>query len=372
MTAVDELREALRSAADTADPPQDLLAGARRRMRRARRIRAGVAAGVTAAVCAASVSLMPSLEPERKAALVPLPPAPSRFFVTLTSKSLEAAKDLTVRDVGTGKVVAKVPNPADLQVWSNVNATWDSRVYYLSGWSKGGDVARLYRLELDTAGKVRGLTRVRDLADANPEDLAVSPDGRTVAFPATEPDGRAADVRIQLSSLSGGATRTVAVRATRGAHSLSWSANGQRLVFVAGPLHYADRPDDVYVVDVRGDGQPERARRVIETRGALGELARPVLSADGTRVYVSAAQGSPSWTRLLELDAATGKQRRVLFQQQYKGGTQMVWMFSRVSPSLSGTALILWSGSSGHRVDLATGKVHRFPFPGRQPQILTW
>ncbi|MFI0448203.1 hypothetical protein [Actinomadura sp. 6N118] len=59
MTTLEELRDTLRSAADTAVPPPGLMDGARRRVRRERRARIGVAAGLTAAACAAALLLVP-------------------------------------------------------------------------------------------------------------------------------------------------------------------------------------------------------------------------------------------------------------------------------------------------------------------------
>jgi hypothetical protein len=101
----------------------------------------------------------------------------------------------------------------------------------------------------------------------------------------------------------------------------------------------------------------------------------PVLSADGRHVYLAAAttKGKRS-TRVLELDARTGRQLRVMYEQPYTGkGGGGNWDFVHLARDPSGTMLLVVDpGGRAHRIDIASRRVTSMPFPGGVPNAFTW
>lgn len=158
-----------------------------------------------------------------------------------------------------------------------------------------------------------------------------------------------------------------------GAESLSWSADGARLGFAAT---FRGGRTELRILDAAAGHDLLKASRPVAERG-LGQLTTPVLGADGSKVYVIAAQpaedGGPSWTRLIEVDAASGRQLRVLFEQRHgDSSTNTVWNFTVLVRDASGRRLLLVSNGWGHRIDIGTARAERFPVPEGEPHSLAW
>ncbi|ONH22386.1 hypothetical protein [Pseudofrankia asymbiotica] len=106
-------------------------------------------------------------------------------------------------------------------------------------------------------------------------------------------------------------------------------------------------------------------------------MITPLLGVGGTRVYVIAAQQRPGGapvTRVVELDAATGRQLRVLFEEpkQVRGNT--LWTFTQMALDPAGKLLmVVDGGGAAYRIDIATAKATRLPFlRGTNPNSIAW
>ena len=97
--------------------------------------------------------------------------------------------ELTVRDVRTGQVTATQKPPAG-GGWAHLSAAADPNVFYVV--YEHQDLASLYRLRIDQGGRIRALTRMRDLPSSGVQAgwLAVSPDGRASPSRSTRTIGR--------------------------------------------------------------------------------------------------------------------------------------------------------------------------------------
>jgi Tol biopolymer transport system component len=131
-------------------------------------------------------------------------------------------------------------------------------------------------------GTERRLTVEPDVRDAGP---AISPDGRTVAFVRSEPDGSRG--AIWLVAIDGGEPRRITDPAWSAADP-AWSPDGIRLAFANGP-----GGGGIFVLSVAGDGDPVRR---ISDRSTASERG-PTWSPDGRTVVFAAtartSEGGP-------------------------------------------------------------------------------
>src|SRR5262249_55519052 len=110
----------------------------------------------------------------------------------------------------------------------------------------------------------------------------------------------------------------------------------------------------------------------------IGEFTAPVLSADGRDVYVIASQNRGDGrkvTRVVELDARTGRQLRVLFERPFTGsGGNVQWEFTELARDPTGRPLLVVDGTGTcYRIDVRTAQTAQFPFPrGADPNSIAW
>ena len=109
----------------------------------------------------------------------------------------------------------------------------------------------------------------------------------------------------------------------------------------------------------------------------VGEFTTPVISPDGTRIHVIAAQQTDDGrrvTRVVEFDARTGEQLRVLFEQPYVDRGNVPWAFTQMTRDPSGRLLLVVDGAgSAYRIDIATAQATRLPsFNDEEPNSIAW
>ena len=65
---------------------------------------------------------------------------------------------------------------------------------------------------------------------------------------------------------------------------------------------------------------------------------------------------------------------RVLYEQPFRPGGNLVWVFTTLTRDPSGTALLVVDdlGRSAHRIDIATRHVTTIPFPRGMPNLIAW
>ncbi|MBL7495638.1 PD40 domain-containing protein [Frankia sp. CNm7] len=323
----------------------------------------------------------------------------TRFFVTARPGGGlippgQPAPELTIRDARTGEVTAAVPMPnaepfctdqlKDGCAWGPVSGTADPSVFFAVA------NGRLYRLVVDGVGQVASFTEV-DVAGARyqGDGFAVSPDGRRVASVARsdEPGNFFMSDTIEIVSLDDRQVRTYQPNDVlfyfKG---LSWSADGRYLVFEA-----ARHPDTssgregLWILDTRLGGEDlfANSRQVVpatpdDDLSVLGaDAAAAVLGPDGHRLYVTLA----SWnqlpgrvtTRLVELDAATGRQLRVLLElrREWTGAWPIATIALARKPS--GHLLLLdgdGSGATVYDIDPRGGGHSRVPLAHGNPSSI--
>ncbi|MFI0445801.1 hypothetical protein [Actinomadura sp. 6N118] len=408
MTKTEEqLRDALHGIAAVTRTPEIQVAESRSPRAVSWLIPAAVAVGVLLVMAIGVVSASFVSSPERAAAP---PSTPGRFFVAGAAYGQGAdGNGVTVRDAATGAITATVPPPKGVVEWIAITATNDETLFYLAGAKPGPDGGRLYRLSLTSAGRLRGLDPVKGgKNDGLIRYIAASPDGRRIAYPVDAPlksrapidpktpvlpvdprknapghkwgsplplkrSGRTwglqGPVEIVVVDVVTGRREVFKSKETGLPESLSWSADGRRLAYSIGGSRGMD---GVWVLDTGTGGDLLKASRRVPVRG---ELTSPVLSSDGRKLYVIAAQGKdPSWTRVIEVDVATGRQSRVLFEQKYADNPRnATWMFTQLDRDATGRYLMAVTDRYAHRIDLSNGQTSRIPFPGgAEPYSFAW
>ncbi|MCK9897190.1 hypothetical protein [Frankia sp. AgB32] len=213
--------------------------------------------------------------------------------------------------------------------------------------------------------------------------FAASPDGSRLAFPTPfiAANGTMPPAGISVVDVrTGHATSFVADR-PGSARDFSWSADGHHLAFQFNDQG-SGKPADtsgLWLLDITGPGGDllAHARRFTAWKVGGNGYASPVLSAEGQRIYAIDAQqrddGTPV-TRVVELDAATGKQQRILFEQPYVNRGNTIWAFVEMALDPSSRLLMVVDGAGGaYRIDIATAHATRIPFPrGAAPNSIAW
>ncbi|OHV40569.1 MULTISPECIES: hypothetical protein [Pseudofrankia] len=322
-------------------------------------------------------------QPDRTPATTGAPAvSPARYFVTNMGGAGTGYMEIAVRDALTGEVTDSVPPPGGTE-FSAVSATADPRVFYVTG-NAGLVAARAYRLTIDAAGKVVSLSEVNTGSQPwSGGSFAASSDGRRLAYPAPSPvtNGKLPPAGIDVVDVrTGHATHFTADR-PGGTTDLSWSTDGRYLAFQFSDMGYKQPADKagLWLLDTTGPGGDllANARRVVSWRAGGNGYASSILSGDGETIYAIDAQqradGTPV-TRVIELDAATGKQLRILFERPYVNHGNTVWTFFEMALDPSSRLLMVVDGAGGaYRVDIATTHATRIPFPrGTMPNSIAW
>lgn len=113
------------------------------------------------------------------------PPASGtpRFYVTV-SIAPGGADSLVVRDTATGKIVSRLDPPSGT-VFKTVAAPAGDRTFVTPVASSSGCTSQLYQFQLDSQGQPGPLVPLHITVPGNYSesgDLAVTPDGRTIAY----------------------------------------------------------------------------------------------------------------------------------------------------------------------------------------------
>jgi hypothetical protein len=174
----------------------------------------------------------PVLGPAASRGVLTFPAAPGtpRFFVTV-SIALGGADSLVVRDTATGKIVSRIDPPSGT-VFKTVAAPADDRTFVTPIASNSGCTSQLYQFQLNSQGQPGPLVPLHITVPGNYSesgDLAITPDGRTIAY-ATYLCGRGMS-EVGVIKL---ATRHVTVWTTSGPQFLAYlslSADGSLLAY---------------------------------------------------------------------------------------------------------------------------------------------
>lgn len=370
MTTEDRLREALAATAALVhleDQPQTVPARTPRRI-------APLAVAAAVLVILAGVVFGLRGEGDPAPAVSPGVAAPARYFMAKIGGGNTTT--VSVRDIQTGRVTATVTPPSH-SLWTEVSATADPHVFYATSAPDFGTrnvETSLYRLTIDATGRLRTRTKAGALTRNLPLAFAAAPDGTRVAFSSvTKGLGPAT---IEVLTVSSG-RRTVYRTSTTGFVSeLSWSADGRYLAFQL--LTQLGTGYNVRILDTRAGHDLIRDSRPVLTGGRsyVSTYVAPVLSADGRHVYLLAAATTKGHRsiRVLELDARTGRQLRVMYEQPHTGkGGNPIWEFLHLARDPTGTMLLVVDPSGrAHRIDIASRHVETMPFPGGVPNAFTW
>jgi hypothetical protein len=335
-------------------------------------------AAAAAAVIAATVLITQAARSHSSAPAGPGTTATAPYFIANVKDG--GINEATVRDAATGRITATVRPPAGVFTWTALAATGDPHTFYLATTT---EQHHIYRLRVDGGGRISSLAEVAKVQAGGFDltSLAAAPDARRVAFPVADPRffGKGAYGPAEIDVLDVTTKRREAFRTTTGGQvvGLSWDASGRYVLYQLGG---STGRDGMWVLDTHaGHDLLAASRRVLPEADNtfVGEFVSPVLSADARHVYVIAAQqnaGGDRVTRVVELEVATGRQTRVLFEQPFvdRGNTQ--WAFTLLARDPGGrTLLALDANGHGRRIDVATGRTSTFPFlRGANPNAVAW
>jgi hypothetical protein len=388
----EELRGQLARWAHSADllpvPGVDALRGRVRRRRRARAagLAGGLALAVSAAVAALAVGALPlgagqhttirpqvgrhgSQQPGHEHRRVPparTPPRPSDsagpatapYFSTIRFQ--QAPADLLVQDWMTGRTVGTVQPPvlrsahgsgaAGAAGFIGVAAAGDDRTFALedAGGANSGRATGFYELRLGRNGQPLPLTQLAVPAAtvAHASAFAISPDGRQLAVEVTSGQ----HTSIEVVSLSSGTARTW--RPTRPGQigSLSWAGNND-LEFdwiAAGSSAGSEQASGLRLLSTAIPGSSLLAAPLIVAQSVgfngYSGLSDPLVSPDGTAVFVTMSNGSGSnpSAEVVQISLLTGQPVRVVLPPVGESGTGS-WCGA------------LWSDPSGQQVTATCG-----------------
>jgi hypothetical protein len=216
----------------------------------------------------------PVLGPEASRGVPTSPPASGtpRFYVTV-SIAPGGADSLVVRDTATGKIVSRLDPPSGA-VFKTVAAPAGDRTFVTPVASSSGCTSQLYQFQLNSQGQPGPLVPLHITVPGNfseSGDLAVAPDGRTIAY-ATYLCGRGVG-EVGVIKL---ATRHLTVWTTPGPLPpayLSLSADGSLLAY--------DTLPGARILNTSAPAGPLRERSQIVSRTANWAA----LAGDGASLY---------------------------------------------------------------------------------------
>jgi hypothetical protein len=232
------------------------------------------------------------------------------YFVTLASQ--RQGEPALVTDALTGQVLASVSPPAGSTGFTGVAAAGDDHTFVLAAQSRASAVG-FYELRLGPAGQPRPLVPLPVPALAYGGAFAVSADGSKLAIATAT----AKSAGIEVVSLASGGVR--AWDAPSGhVTDLSWSGN-RLLAFLwwdgSDSTRVTRARSGVRLLDTAAAGRDLMASRLIINQAAhtrLGnfiDLAYPLISADGSKVFATMLWGGPAKRKaeVVEFSARTGR-----------------------------------------------------------------
>jgi hypothetical protein len=302
------------------------------------------------------------------------------FFIALVSyHGIGAAADrASIRDARTGKVTALVPEVPGIRRFRSVTAATDG-LFYLTPESPPEDrsVARVFRLRVDSDGQVAELTELSgNLLPPDTWHFTVTPDGARLVYAVGERAKRGwVTTETATVDAATGERHSYPSPATGTMTELSLAADGRTMAYEWRDAATGD--SSVHVVDIgTAEDWVTGSRQVASYGGELRHAIRPLISADGSAIYLSVPQPDPAgglhWNRLVELPL-TGGEPRALFGLRYtpNSGNHM-YMWTTVCRDQSGRFLLVFSHGYVHRVDIAAAQSTRLPFPEGSPYAAAW
>jgi hypothetical protein len=306
------------------------------------------------------------------------------FFVALVPyHGIGAAADrASIRDARTGKVTALVPEVPGIPRFRAVTAAAGGLFYLTAGLPVRDGRAvtfdtRVFRLAVDSEGQVAELTALpEDLLPPGTRHVAVTPDGSRLVYVTGElsPAGWLTVATATVGTATG-QRRSYPNPGTGAMTGLSLAADGRTLAYEWRDA--ASGRSAVHVVDIgtAGDWLAD-SRTVASYDGGLRDAICPLISADGSAVYLSVPQpdpkGGPHWNQIVELPLAGGEPR-ILFALRYTGNPgNSMYMWTTVCRDQRGRFLLAFSPGYAYRVDIAAAASTRLPFPEGMPHEAAW
>jgi hypothetical protein len=256
----------------------------------------------------------------------------THFLVGLADNT---ANYLSVRSAITGAAVATLAPPAGR--FFGPAATGDGVSYIVAAAKAGACGTWLYRFTISRTGQPSRLTPYwASYVSESIEDLALSRNGRTLAFSALTcargPGGaRQVAGRAELGLLTSKVTSKTSYTTTvtyspvpRGevVNSLSLTADGRQLEFSTDLTRRS--PSDIYVVSTKdaeaGHGQRGWVLLNAARFGASAAISDSVMTPDGSTVYFSLYQTGRAFNArwaLRAVDVATGRSRLITEKPGY-------------------------------------------------------
>jgi hypothetical protein len=297
----------------------------------------------------------------------------------------------TIRDALSGTVTAIVATPPAVQVFDRVTSAGTvsdtgEQLHVLAGRQAGRATAvtrpphggpsapLLYALRVDAAGQVADLTAILAGSGlpAGPGSpvIAVTPNGTSVLCAQAQPRENFWATAVYIVKIATGELSVLSDAFPGQISEPSWTGDGQTLAFEWNP-HLGRAANGELGIYLAGAANPADwvagQRLVTPSNGILGELITPVISHDGTVVYVTAAQaelsGGPHWNRLLEVPVSGGE-ARTLFELRYQANpANLAYMWEDVRLDPSGRFLLLLGHGWAYVVEIATATSIRIPYP---------
>jgi hypothetical protein len=286
-----------------------------------------------------------------------------KFFVSLASDGF--SKPAVVSATATGKVLGSVAVPRPAHVFSMAASAGNGRDFVLAA-SRGNLVnkpasegpTRFYRLVLSPSGRPGRLTLLPIPVQTRAiSGLALSADGRQLAVSLYPPGNLRGGGTIKIFSLATGAQRDWAwpgpgyvgwdqnsgTPSEFDARSMSWTADGRRLLFQVQHGYGGSQTSQVRLLDTTSPGGGLRAASTLvpipaadldnSARHAPFNLDGPLLiTGDGTMVVGTAHRMLAPVAAIMRISIAefsvrTGKLVRVLYEQKisYDNGAGLLW-----------------------------------------------
>lgn len=284
-TLENRLRDAFRADAETVRPetiPELPARPVRRGPKRARSRLTRALVPLTAAAAVTAVALSVSLvapllrgngHPGASRGVVTSAPGAPRFYVTVWIAP-NATDSLVVRDTATGKVVGRLDPPRGA-VFKAIAASAGDRTFVTAVMGASACTSQLYRFQLNRQGQPGPLVPLHITVSGNYSeigDLAVTPDGRTIAY-ATYLCGRGVG-EAGVINLATGHVRVWSTSGFLQPAGLSLSADGSLLAY--------DTLPGARILNTNAPAGPlaERSRVVSRTAGWAA------LAGDGASLYV--------------------------------------------------------------------------------------
>jgi hypothetical protein len=345
-----------------------------RRQRRGRLLIPAVVAAAVVVLVTGSVLLRPARH--GTAAAPAAVPVAEPFYVTANNDGT-----VSVRSAATGRLTARVDCGPDW-TWIDASATADPRVFYLAA-----DNATFSRLALTGDGRVRSLTEAGAVKDdastaqagagagtAGLTAMAVSPDGKSIAFAVLTGQGREGPIdpaQIEILSLGTGHYAVYPTPAGRLA-GLAWTDGGHLAYTLAST---GNGTNGVWIASTdgkTGTGLLAASRRVTRelptnlNDGSFldGGVAAPAGVRDVYTLGMNVLHGK-GFLDVAGTDATTGKTIRTVFSDPHgvtsavHGSTAILSEIEPTSPLLAGAGtgvLVIDGYGRTYRVDLATGR----------------